>query len=304
MHPLQSVEWEKARKQMGIKTIRIEDYLLTIHKIPYTKYKIGYLPRSNKLNQQVLKKLLEYGLNNHLIFIKIEPYVEKTKLKTLESKNPLIIRSPHALFPSWTQIIDLNKSEDQLLKSFHSKTRYNIRLAQKKGVVVKEESNKDGFKIFTKLYFDTCKRQKYHGHNLNYHKIVWENLKDSIAHILIAYYQNEPLAAYQIWVYDKVGYYTYGGSSKKHRNLMGPNLLMWEAIKLAKKLGSKTFDMWGSLPPNYNENHPWTGFTRFKSGYGTKFIEMVGSYDLIINPFLYKIYGFVYIIRQFFLKLI
>jgi lipid II:glycine glycyltransferase (peptidoglycan interpeptide bridge formation enzyme) len=61
--------------------------------------------------------------------------------------------------------------------------------------------------------------------------------------------------------------------------------------------------MWGSLPPDYNQNHPWAGFTRFKSGYGTKFVEMIGSYDLVINPFLYKIYSFIYILRQFFLKL-
>jgi len=312
MHPLQSQEWETARKQMGIETKRINGFLLTIHKLPHSKLKIGYLPRSKMPDNQTLEKLYQFGKENNLIFIKIEPYEANSKLKTQNSKlsqtwseviNKKLVISKHPLFPSWTQIVDLSKSEDELLKSFHPKTRYNIRLAQKKGVVVKEESNENGFKIFAKLYFDTCRRQKYHGHDLNYHKIVWENLKDNIAHILIAYYQNEPLAAYQIWVYDKIGYYTYGGSSEKYRNLMGANLLMWEAIKLAKKLGAKTFDMWGSLPPDYNQNHPWAGFTRFKSGYGTKFVEMIGSYDLVINPLLYKIYSFIYILRQFFLKL-
>jgi len=299
MHPLQSQEWETARKQMGIETKRINGFLLTIHKIPHSKLKIGYLPRSKMPDNQTLEKLYQFGKENNLIFIKIEPYIYKFKIKNSKFK---IKKSVYPLFPSWTQILDLDKSEDELLKSFHPKTRYNIRLAQKKGVVVKEESNENGFKIFAKLYFDTCKRQKYHGHNLNYHRIVWESLKDRIAHILIAYYQDEPLAAYQIWVYDKVGYYTYGGSSEKHRNLMGANLLMWEAIKLVKKLGGKTFDMWGSLPPNYNQRDPWAGFTRFKSGYGTKFTEMIGSYDLVINPFLYKIYSFVYMLRQLLLK--
>jgi lipid II:glycine glycyltransferase (peptidoglycan interpeptide bridge formation enzyme) len=297
---------------MGIETKRINGFLLTIHKIPHSKLKIGYLPRSKMPDNQTLEKLYQFGKENNLIFIKIEPYEANSKLKTQNSKpsqtwseviNKKLVISKHPLFPSWTQIVDLSKSEDELLKSFHPKTRYNIRLAQKKGVVVKEESNENGFKIFAKLYFDTCRRQKYHGHDLNYHKIVWENLKDNIAHILIAYYQDEPLAAYQIWIYDKIGYYTYGGSSEKYRNLMGANLLMWEAIKLAKKLGAKTFDMWGSLPPDYNQNHPWAGFTRFKSGYGTKFVEMIGSYDLVINPLLYKIYSFIYILRQFFLKL-
>lgn len=306
-HPLQTSFWKNAREQMGIETKKIDDFLLTIHKIPYTKYKIGYLPRSTMPNEKTLKKLYQFGKENNLIFIKIEPYEEKSKINPPDggqkSKIFKIINSPHPLFPNWTQILELTKSEEELLKNMHHKTRYNIRLAQKKGVVVKEISNDKGFEIFSKLYFDTCKRQHYLGHNYNYHKIVWNNLKDKIAHILIAFYNDEPLAAYQIWIYDKVGYYVYGGSSNKYRNLMGANLLMWEAIKFAKKNGAKKFDMWGSLPPDYNKNHPWAGFTRFKSGYGTKFVEFVGSFDLVINPFVYQIYNILYFLRQIYLKL-
>ena len=84
---------------------------------------------------------------------------------------------------------------------------------------------------------------------------------------------------------------------------MAANLLMWEAIKLGKKLGAKQFDMWGSLPPNYDQNHSWAGFTRFKEGYGTKFVEMIGSYDLVINPLLYWLYNFGYCLRNIFLKI-
>ena len=78
---------------------------------------------------------------------------------------------------------------------------------------------------------------------------------------------------------------------------------MWEAIKLGKKFIAKKLDMWGSLPPNYNPKHSWSGFTRFKEGYGTKFVEFVGSYDLIINPLLYKLYNSIYYLRNLYLKL-
>ncbi|MCS6956233.1 MAG: peptidoglycan bridge formation glycyltransferase FemA/FemB family protein, partial [Patescibacteria group bacterium] len=63
------------------------------------------------------------------------------------------------------------------------------------------------------------------------------------------------------------------------------------------------FDMWGSLPPNYNLNHPWSGFTRFKQGYGTKFVEMIGNYDLIINKPLYYVYNFLFFLRNLYLKI-
>ena len=324
-HPLQSWEWGEARKKMGIGVLRIVEfssvetrhasslqnaYQITFHRIPFTNFKIGYLPRSNFPTKQVLEFLYDYGRKNNVVFIKIEPYEEKSKVKSQKSKvleirnwKLDISQSPHPLFPSWTQILDLTKSEDQLLKNMHHKTRYNIRLAKKKGVVVKEMSNNEGFNIFAKLYFETCRRQKYFGHNQQYHKIVWKNLKNKISHILIAYYRDIPLAAYQLFYFKDVLYYVYGGTSDQHKNLMASNLLMWEAILLGKKIGAKRLDMWGSLSPDYNPNDPWAGFTRFKQGYGGKFVEFVGSYDLVINPSLYQVYNITYKLRNFFLSL-
>jgi lipid II:glycine glycyltransferase (peptidoglycan interpeptide bridge formation enzyme) len=311
-HPLQSWDWGEVRKKMGLNTLRVGEYqknqlknifTLTLHKIPLTSFKIGYLPRSVFPSKEVLEFLFNFGKKNNLIFIKIEPYEKLTNNNLTIKQFNNLKNSPHPLFPKWTQILDLSQSEEEILKNMHHKTRYNIRLAQKKGVIVKEMSNNEGFKIFSKLYFETCKRQHYFGHNLKYHQIVWQNLKEKIAHILIAFYKNEALAAYQIWIYKDIGYYVYGGSSDKYRNLMGTNLLMWEAIKMAKNKGVKKFDMWGSLPPNYLPNHPWAGFTRFKQGYGGKFVEFIGSFDLIINPFLYSLYNLAYSLRKIYLRL-
>ncbi len=318
-HPLQSWQWGEARRQMGIEVLRIGQFVetihelslhstfqITFHKIPHTNLKIGYLPRSVLPTKEVLQFLYDYAKKNAVIFIKIEPYVLKSETSNakweVNSKYKLQI-SKHPLFPQWTQILNLDESEDELLQKMHSKTRYNVRLAQKKGVVVREMSTNEGFKIFSRLYFETCKRQKYFGHTLRYHQIIWEHLRKDMAHILIAYYNNIPLAAYELFRFQKKLYYPYGGSSLEYRNTMAANLLMWEAIKFGKHLGAQQFDMWGSLPPQYDPNDSWAGFTRFKEGYGGKFTEMVGSFDLIVRPGMYNLYAAADFVRSVFLKL-
>lgn len=336
-HPLQSWEWGEARKKMNIEVLRIAEYTnkprnskltpiksepesgenwlrgkqiinvyqLTFHKLPKLSYSIGYLPRSEFPSKHVLEFLTDYGKKNGVIFIKIEPYVQKFQISNFPYRvNKFqILKSSHPLFPEWTQILDLTKSEDELLKNMHHKTRYNIRLAQKKGVAVKEMSNEKGFEIFSKLYFETCRRQKYFGHTPRYHKIVWEALKNNIAHLLIAFYNNTPVAAYELFYFKDVFYYPYGGTSLEYRNVMAPNLLMWKAVRLGKKLGATTFDMWGSLSPQYDQSHSWSGFTRFKEGYGGEFVQFMGSYDLVVNPLLYKIYNVLYRLREMYLQL-
>ncbi len=303
-HPMQSVEWGEARKKMGIRVERIIEnenvYQLTIHPIPHSPFSIGYLPRSVLPTTDVLRQLLEFGKKNNLIFVKLEPYVHYDVSFSIDvlNENKNLLHSPHALFPEWTQVLDLRPTEEELMKNLKSKTRYNIRLAQKKGVIIREMFTDDGYSIFEKLYFETCKRQKYHGHTPFYHKTMWDALKETQAHILVAFLDETPLAAYELLYFKKRFYYLYGGSSFLHKNAMAPNLLMWEAIKLGKTLGGETFDMWGSLPENYSDSHPWAGFTRFKEGYGTKFLRLSPSYDLVINPTVYKMYNLVYKIRE------
>jgi len=301
-HPMQTWEWGEARKKLGVRVEKINTdsdiFQFTIHPIPNTPYSIGYLPRSVIPTDEVIKKLYDFGKRNNVLFIKFEPYIkyeEGLKLGALSNKFTV---STHALFPEWTQILDLKKSEDDLFKNLKSKTRYNVRLAEKKEVKVQEQSNEEGYRIFERLYFETCKRQKYRGHTPLYHRTLWETLQSTQGHILIAYLGTTPLAAYELLYFKNRIYYLYGGSSLLNKNVMAPNLLMWEAIKLGKRLGADEFDMWGSLPPTYSEDHPWAGFTRFKQGYGTAFTHLSASYDLVIHPHLYKIYSLAYKIRE------
>ena len=313
-HPLQAWEWGEARKAIGVEVIRIGEFngntlnnvfQMTLHKLPFSNYRIGYLPRSVWPSNEVIDFLTNFAIENKLIFIKLEPYVRKDEKILRSAQNDKgLSKSSHSLFPDWTQILNLQKTEEDLLKNMKSKTRYNIRLAEKKGVTVREMTNQEGFNIFIKLYFETTKRQKYLGHNFDYHKAVFGNLKNTISHLLIAFYNKIPVCAYQIFVFNDIGYYVYGGSSEEYRNTMATNLLMWESIRFAKNKGAKKFDMWGSLAPNYNQKHSYAGFTRFKEGYGGEFIELVGSYDLVANESAYKIYSGLYKLRELYLKLI
>jgi len=308
-HPLQTWVWGQARQNTGIKILRLGEfqgeklkkvYLITFHQIPFTNFNIGYIPRSDLPTKELLEFLKKIAKEYKLIFVKFEPYIEKSKTKNLNFSN--LKRSPHPLFTNWTIISDISQDKEKLFANLKSKTRYNINLAQKKGVYVKEVSNEKGYNIFEDLYFKTINRQKYKGHNRFYHRKIWEAVKNKMSHILIAYYDNIPLAAYHLFIFKNRGYYVYGGSSDKYRNFMASNLLMWESLLFAKKNGCNTFDMWGSLPKDYSINHPYAGFTRFKEGYGGKFIEMMGSYDFIINSPIYFLYNLAYKLRDFILK--
>jgi lipid II:glycine glycyltransferase (peptidoglycan interpeptide bridge formation enzyme) len=295
-HPMQSYEWGEARKKMGIELLRLGEYnhadlknvfQMTVHSIPYSPYKIGYLPRSSAPSHEVLESLETYARSHKIIVIKIEPHSSAESFTKPENKQ--LIPSPTPLFPEWTQKLDLSPREGELLSNMKPKTRYNIRLAAKKGVVIKEMTTKEGFDIFYQLYEQTCRRQHYFGHNRHYHEVIFQTLAN-YAHILIAWYEEKPLAAYELFLFNDVLYYPYGGSSDLHRDTMAANLLMWEAIRFGKQHNAHYFDMWGSLAPDYNHDNVWAGFTRFKEGYGTSFFKTAGSYDLVINPVLYWIY--------------
>lgn len=301
-HPLQSWEWGEARKKMGITIVRIGEFhnqvltnifQISFHNIPLVERTIGYVPKSvfPSLNaQEYIKKV---ALQRKAVCVKFEPNSNKSNRDF-----GLLVPAKHALFPSWTQVLDLSRSEKEISEKMKQKTRYNINLSQRKGVEVKEMTNRDGFEIYSDLYFKTTARQNYKGHTKEYHQMVFNELKDSISHIFVAWYKGVPIAAYHFFIFNKVGYYTYGGSSLDYKNVMGSNLLMWEVIKYCKKHGCTSFDMWGSLPPGYDSSTPWGGFTRFKEGFGTDFVEFEGSYDIVINKPLYATYNIAQSIRK------
>jgi len=307
IHPLQSKKWGEFREKTGIKVITGKDFILTIHPVPKTKFTIGYLPKGNNISQELINELQIIGKKENCIFIQLEPNVEKTDIKyNFKDLTP----AAHPLFTKFNFILDISKSEDELLKNMNQKTRYNIRLAQKKGVEVIKESSDAAFADYLKLTEETTQRQKFYSHTKKYHTIMWETLKSSdkidknelSAHLFLAKYNGETLAAWILFVLGDTLYYPYGSSSSKHRDVMASNLLMWEAIKFGKSLGLKNFDMWGALGENPDPKDPWFGFHRFKQGYGPRPVEYLGSFDLIINSQMYFFYKIADKIRWTLLK--
>ncbi|HSW96258.1 MAG TPA: peptidoglycan bridge formation glycyltransferase FemA/FemB family protein [Candidatus Saccharimonadales bacterium] len=314
-HPLQTYEWGEFRKKTGIKVIRrafVEDkkilagFQQTIHKVPKLHYNIGYLPKGFLPTEELLGDLYTIGKENKCIFIQLEPNVTvaegKEHMDLLIRNSKFLIRNSHRpLFTKYTFQLDLTKSEEELLKNMHPKTRYNIKVAQKHNVQVAEDNSDESFNTYWHLTEETTKRQKFFAHTKKYHELMWETLKQKSAnqlqaHLLCAKYtpeaQKEPvtLAAWILFSFHDTLYYPYGASSTEYKNVMASNLMMWEAIKFGKKMGLKTFDMWGSMGENPDTTDPWYGFHRLKQGYGPTLVEFVGSYDLVINPYLYQLY--------------
>lgn len=294
-HVIQSWEWGEFRKKMGLTVLRygIFDadklktvFQLTIHNIPFTKKTVGYLPKGPFPDKEFADALKIIGRKYNCAFIKIEPNVEIGSVQ--EKIDTSFKKTLKPLFSKHNFLLDLTKTEEELLKQMSSKTRYNIRVAQKHGVKVEEGNSEKSLETYLKLYFETTKRQGFTGHNRHYHKTVWKVLKAAdMVRLIIATYDSEPLTAWMLFNFKDTLYYTYGGSTQKHKEVMSNNLVCWETIKLGRKLGLKTFDMWGALGPNADPKDPWFGFHRFKQGYGGKLVEYIGTYDLVFNWPLY-----------------
>ncbi|MBI2040145.1 peptidoglycan bridge formation glycyltransferase FemA/FemB family protein [Candidatus Microgenomates bacterium] len=309
-HVIQSWEWGKFRKSLGIPLLRYglykngklqKAFQLTLHKIPFTSQYVGYLPKGPFPNKDLAEALKKLGKEYNCAFIKVEPDVVPAKARfakragiQLKKMARDLLPSPKPLFTKYNFIIDLTKSEEELLKNMHPKTRYNIKIAQRNGVEIQERTDDEAFEIYLKLYFETTKRQGYHGHNKEYHQKVWETLKKvNMARLLIAFYRlpnsdiRHPITAWMLLNFKDTLYYPYGGSSLEYKNVMASNLVAWQAIKLGKKLGLKKFDVWGALGPDAKESDPWYGFHKFKQGYGGELVEYIGTYDLVFNWPLY-----------------
>ncbi len=307
-HPLQSFQWGEFREKTGIRVIRkgsfeneklIDAFQLTIHKIPKTPWTIGYLPKGTLPTQILEEELLQVGKQERSLFMQLEPNIVKGQAENIEN-NSFLRRAIRPLFTKYTFLLSLTKSEDELLAKMHPKTRYNIRVAQKHGVEIVEDNSDKAFAEYLRLTEETTKRQGFYAHTKKYHTLMWETLakkngtlikKDLTAHLFLAKYKGETLTAWIVFVFHDTLYYPYGASSSSHRDAMASNLMMWEVIRFGKNLGLTNFDMWGALGPNPDKNDPWYGFHRFKEGYGPTLTEFMGSFDLVVQPLLYKGYS-------------
>ena len=275
---LQSSKWEEFQKSLNRKTWRIKDILIIKHDLPLGKSYL-YSPRvSKEISKDFLKEVKEIARQEGSIFFKIEP--EEFEVgPLLRSDLKFFIESLKQIQPVKTVILDISKSEKELLKQMHQKTRYNICLAQKKGIEIKESDNIDSF---IKLLKQTAKRDKFFLHPRKYYQKLLER---GLTKLFLAYYQDKVIAANLICFFGKTATYLHGASDYNHRQLMAPYLLQWQTILKAKEKGLTHYDFWG-----INEEK-WPGVTRFKKGFGGQEVSYPGSFDLIFQKTWYKVYN-------------
>lgn len=314
-HPVQSWEWGEFRQKAGNQVLRlgvynsrklVAAYLLTIHPLPYTNYKIAMFAKGPAPSAIMIKALKEIAKKENLIFIRLEPNIS-IKAKGAEQMIHLLkqngAKPGRPFFNKSTLTINLTLSEDELQKRMHAKTRYNIRVATRHQVEVVEDNSPETFEKYLDLMDETTKRQNYFAHSEKYHRLMWETLRLAparagqapVAHLLNARYRGKTLITWILFIWKNTLYYPYGASSEEERNVMPAYKMTWEAILFGKKHGLESFDLWGR-----DESK---GFTRFKEGFAPEIIEFLGTWDLVINPRMYFLYRIIEELRWKFLKL-
>ncbi len=188
-----------------------------------------------------------------------------------------------------TALIDLTPPEDDLLAHMKQKTRYNVRLGEKKGVQVRP-GGPDDFDPLYRMYAETSLRDGFVIREGGYYRAVWQSFMEAgLAEPLIAEVEGEPVAA--VWQFRFAGraYYIYGMSRDAHREKMPNYLLQWEAMRRARSYGCHTYDLWGA-PDVFDESDRMWGVFRFKEGLGAQVLRTLGAWDYAPNPFWYRLY--------------
>lgn len=292
-HICQSSEWAKFKESYGNKPVKIGEYTFFKTKVPFLPLYVGYCPKAD-LTKVAFDEAKRIARKEKCIFVKFDPI----NLAPLE---PLCTLTPSkSIFAQETILLDLKPPLQTLYANFKQKTRYNVGLAQRKGVVVREGKTTEDLETFLILQKKTAKRQGFYVHPDTYFRKMWEIFyPKGLVKMLIAEAGGKPAAAWIFFVYDNVFYYPYGASDYQFRDYMASDLMMWKAIELGKKLGCKQFDMWGATS---NKNDPWWGFTRFKLGFGGELVKFADSKDLVINKPLYCLFELVNKFRWLLLK--
>ena len=281
-HPLQSPEWGQFRAENGNLVSQVGDFQIIWSKIPHTPYYFGYCGKCPNPSDKDIDSIVEESRKIGGIGIRFEPNLLSTQHLAL---SPRFVKG-RKFFTPQTFYIDLTQNEEELLRNMHPKARYNIKVAQKHNVVIKESKDIEKFLVLNNL---TQKRQGFYAHDDKYFRNMWKHLGGKIAHSFVAEYEGESLGAWIIFKFEDKIYYPYGASSDKFRNVQATSLMLWETAKWGKAQGCKVYDLWGV--------EEGKGFTRFKEQFGPKLITFVGTYDLIINTPIYWLFRFVEYLR-------
>lgn len=313
-HLLQTGEWGELKSGFGWKVVRIvsgETGAQILFRTLPLGLTIGYVPklllRQLTVEDPLWKEIDGVCRTYRAIFLKLEPdswdqksILHPSHLPDSPSKSRAVpgsfILSKYNIQPPRTIIVDLKGSEEEILGRMKQKTRYNIRLAEKKGVTVRVW---DDMESFHKMMLVTGERDRFGIHSLEYYRCAYQLFHPmSMCELLVAEYENRPLAALMVFARGRRAWYFYGASTDEERNRMPAYLLQWVAMKWAKARGCEEYDLWGvpdedeaTLEANFETRREglW-GVYRFKRGFGGELKRAAQAMDRIYNPLLYWAY--------------
>lgn len=302
-HILQTSAWGEFKSAFGWTPLLFSEgnlgAMVLFRRLPLG-LSIAYIPRGPVGDgdwDKLWKGLDEHCQKENAVFLRVEPNLwEPVEKDFFKVHLPGFIASEQTIQPPRTILVNLEQSEEDLLMAMKSKTRYNIRLAERKDVVVRQSED---VPAFHRMMLTTGNRDEFGIHSLDYYQRAYEFFSQEDACVLlIAEYQGQPLAGLMAFAQGETAWYFYGASTNQERNRMPTYLLQWEAIRWAKNKGCKQYDLWGvpDQPENELEEHfidrsdgLW-GVYRFKRGFGGEIRRTIGTWDRIYRPGLYQLY--------------
>ncbi|MCX6059939.1 MAG: peptidoglycan bridge formation glycyltransferase FemA/FemB family protein [Chloroflexi bacterium] len=302
-HLLQMGEWGELKKDFGWKPVRLilnneVGCQILLRRLPLG-LTLGYMPKPVTSNQlsgiggQFWQEVDSICKKNHAIFLKIEP--DEWGDHPIFYPSSFFL-SPHNIQPPRTIVISIKEDEDKILARMKPKCRYNIRLAEKKGVTIRAW---DDISAFHEMMTVTGGRDNFGVHSKEYYQRAYELFhSNGTCELFVAEYEGNPLASLMVFANAARAWYVYGASNDQERNRMPTYLLQWQAIRWAKARGCGEYDLWGvpdvneeTLEANFESRHDglW-GVYRFKRGFGGEVKRAAQALDKIYNPLLYWVY--------------
>jgi lipid II:glycine glycyltransferase (peptidoglycan interpeptide bridge formation enzyme) len=310
-HVLQTCRWGHLKEQFGWQAVRLalteQQAVVGVAQLLLRRLPLGlsiaYLPRGPVVpphdyaaREQLIARAIAVARENRAIFLKVEPSWSETEDQP-DWWRAQGMRPASTVQPRSTILVDLSGPEEEWLQRMKQKTRYNIRLAARKGVEVREGTY-DDLRHFHELMVVTGQRDRFAIRDLAYYQKAWEALAPAgMATLLLATYEGELLAGLMPFACGQTAWYMYGASSNRHRNRMPNHALQWAAMRWAKARGCTTYDLWGipddaggtSGASRSGRDELW-GVYRFKKGFGGTVFRTVGAYDAVLSAPLYWAY--------------
>jgi lipid II:glycine glycyltransferase (peptidoglycan interpeptide bridge formation enzyme) len=262
---------------------------ILLRSLPFGFGTLAYVPRGPVLDyedstlfQGMVQALRDTALQRKVVSLKIEPdVIEPSPLSDLLRQVGLEPAPPVQMRSSiW---VDLSASEDEILARQKQKTRYNIRLAARKGVTVSSHGA-EGLDEWYEMYAATSQRDEFTIHSLEYYRQVMRSLGPAgTVNLLLAHHDGDLLAGIIVFAFGSKAQYMYGASSNVKRSFMAPYLVQWEGMRWARERGATLYDLWG-IPDTLEENEDLWGVYRHKRGYGGEIVRYVGAFDLVRSP--------------------